>query len=44
MSAVLKIDLCIIRKVHPFLLKKETFFCVTKIRDIILSPAEAVQS
>ena len=49
------IYLCILRKVHPFLLKKETFFCVIKIRNIIwilyyiislviASPAEAVQS
>ena len=43
--------ICIIRKVHPLLLRKETSFCVRKIRNIILSiyrleiasPAEEVQ-
>ena len=29
--------LCIIRKVHAFLLRKEISFCVRKIRNIILS-------
>ena len=28
---------CILRKVHPFLLKKDTSFCVIKIRNIIQS-------
>ena len=31
------ISVYIIRKVHPFLLKKETGFCVIKIRNIILT-------
>ena len=31
------IYLCIIRKVQPFLVKKETCFCVIKIRSIIPS-------
>ena len=30
------IYLCTIREVHPFLLRKETSFCVRKIRNIIV--------
>ena len=45
--------LCIIRKVHPFLPRKEASFCLSKIRNhyteyysvvVMASPAEAVQS
>ena len=36
-SSTIYIYICIIRKVHPFLLRKETSFCVRKIRNIILS-------
>ena len=36
-SSSLNIYLCIIRKVHPSLLKKNPFFCVLKIRNIVLS-------
>ena len=34
------IYLCTIRKMHPFLLRKETFYCVRKIRNIIVSTTD----
>ena len=36
-SSPYNIYFCTIREVHPFLLRKETSFCVRKIRNIIVS-------
>ena len=36
-SSPKNIYLCTIREVHPFLLRKETSFCVREIRNIIVS-------